>query len=131
MKIINQSLLAFLTVCALAPNIAQAQSGSRLCGHVSVDGPVKVGLLYEARQKDASYNKQCDEAIKETMDKIESNPQLKAMHWEKVKKATCEDIGNRGFVNKGQSPDMCDNMEAKQAYKVMKQGEANATYEKQ
>ncbi len=130
MKIINYSMLAIIAISTLAPSIAQAQSGSRLWGHISVNGPVKIGLLYEARQKDASYNKQCEEAIKGMMDRIQSNPQLKAMQWETVKKNTCEDIGNRGFANKGQSPDICDNMEAKHGYTVMKQGEANAVYEK-
>jgi len=110
---------------------AQAQSGSRLCGHVAVDTPMKIGLLYEARDNDASYHKQCDEAISKTWDSINKNPQLQAMKWRQIKRWKCEDVGNLGFVNPGQSSDICDNMDAKVGYKVMKQGAGNATYEKQ
>jgi hypothetical protein len=120
-----------LALGALVPSLAQAQSGSRLCGQVAIETPTKIGLLYEARDDDASYHKQCEEAINKTMDSIKGNAQLKTMKWKKIERFKCEEVGNMGFVNPGQSPDICDNMEAKQGYKVMKQGKANATYEKQ
>ena len=131
MKIIHYPVLAMLALGALVPSLAQAQSGSRLCGHVAIETPTKIGLLYEARDDDASYHKQCEEAINKTMDSIKGNAQLKTMKWKKIERFKCEEVGNMGFVNPGQSPDICDNMEAKQGYKVMKQGKANATYEKQ
>ena len=130
MKIIHYPVLAMLALGALVPSLAQAQSGSRLCGHVAIETPTKIGLLYEARDDDASYHKQCEEAIQDTMNKINGNKQLKTMKWKKIERFKCEEVGNMGFVNPGQSPDICDNMEAKQGYKVMKQGKANATYEK-
>jgi hypothetical protein len=130
MKIINYPLLAILTLGALAPSLALAQSGSRLCGHVAIETPTKIGLLYEARDDDASYHEQCAKAITETMDTINGNAQLKSMKWKTIERFNCEEVGNMGFINPGQSPDICDNMEAKQGYKVMKQGKAKATYEK-
>jgi hypothetical protein len=131
MKTLNKTLLALLTVSALIPSITQAQSGSRLCGYVAIETPTKIGLLYEARDDDSNYHYQCDQAIEKTSKSIQKNPQLKAMKWNLIKRFKCEEVGNMGFVNKGQSPDICDNMEAHNAYKVMKQGTANATYEKQ
>jgi hypothetical protein len=131
MKIIHYPVLAMLALGALVPSLAQAQSGSRLCGHVAIETPTKIGLLYEARDDDASYHQQCEEAINKTMDSIKGNAQLKTMKWKKIERFKCEEVGNMGFVNPGQSPDICDKMEAKQGYKVMKQGSANATYEKQ
>jgi hypothetical protein len=131
MKTINKTLLALLAVSALAPSISQAQSGSRLCGYVAIETPTKIGLLYEARDDDANYHYVCDQAIDTTWQKIQKNPQLKAMKWNLIKRFKCEEVGNMGFINKGQSPDICDNMESHNAYKVMKQGPANATYEKQ
>jgi hypothetical protein len=131
MKIIHYPVLAMLAIGALVPSLAQAQSGSRLCGYVAIETPTKIGLLYEARDDDASYHKQCEEAINKTMDSIKGNAQLKTMKWKKIERFKCEEVGNMGFVNPGQSPDICDTMQAKQGYKVMKQGSANATYEKQ
>jgi hypothetical protein len=132
MKTFNKTMLALLVVGALSPAIAQAQSGSRLCGHVAVETPMKIGLLYEARDGDASYHKQCDEAIDQTWKKIQENAQLKGMNWKQIKRTKCEEVGNMGFVNNGQSADICENMEAKgKGYKVTKQGAANAVYEKQ
>jgi hypothetical protein len=131
MKTLNKTLVALLTVSALIPSIAQAQSGSRLCGYVAIETPNKIGLLYEARDDDASYHYVCDQAIDTTWKNIQKNPQLKAMKWNLIKRFKCEEVGNMGFVNKGQSPDICDNMESHNAYKVVKQGNANATYEKQ
>ena len=129
MKIIHYPVLAVLALGALAPSLAQAQSGSRLCGHVAIETPTKIGLLYEARYDDALYQKKCEEAIQETMNKIIGNKQLKTMKWKKIERFTCEAVGNMGFINPGQSPDICDNMKAEQGYKVMKQGKENATYE--
>jgi hypothetical protein len=131
MKIFNKTLLALIVAGAISPTIAQAQSGSRLCGHVAVETPMKIGLLYEARDNDATYHKQCDEAIDKTWKKIQGNAQLKAMNWKQIKRFKCEEVGNMGFVNQGQSADICDNMENKQGYKITKQGAANAVYEKQ
>jgi hypothetical protein len=131
MKTLNKTLLALLTVSALIPSIAQAQSGSRLCGYVAIETPTKIGLLYEARDDDADYHYVCDQAIEKTKQSIQKNPQLKAMEWKQIKRFKCEEVGNMGFVNKGQSPDICDNMESHNAYKIIKPGSANATYEKQ
>jgi hypothetical protein len=98
---------------------------------VAIETPSKIGLLYEARDDDADYHEVCDKAISETMDKINGNAQLKTMKWKTIERFECEEVGNMGFVNPGQSPDICDNMASKQGYKVMKQGKANASYEKQ
>lgn len=130
MKIINRTLIAILTVCSLEFSLAHAQSGSRLCGEISVSGPLKIGFLYKANQKDVSVNRQCDEVIKTSIQKIESNPQFKAMQWEKVYQQVCDDIGKKGFVSNGQSPDICDSMDSKILYKVTKQGEGKAIFEK-
>ncbi len=123
--------IAATAVLLLTAGQAHAQSGSRLCGFIAVDTPNKVGLLYEARTKDASYKKQCDEAISKMKQKIDTTPQLKAMKWQEVKRWTCEDVGNKGFTNQGESADMCEKMEAKVGYKVTKAGAASATYAKQ
>lgn len=132
MKTFNKTILALLVVGALSPAISQAQSGSRLCGHVAVETPMKIGLLYEARDADDSYHAQCDEAIDKTWKKIKGNAQLKAMNWKQIKRFKCEEVGNMGFVNKGQSADICENMDAKgKGYKITKQGADNAVYEKQ
>jgi hypothetical protein len=40
-------------------------------------------------------------------------------------------VGNKGFVNQGESADICDKMEAKVGYKVTKAGAASASYAKQ
>jgi hypothetical protein len=123
--------VAATAVLLLTAGQAHAQSGSRLCGFISTDTAGKVGLLYEARTKDASYKKQCDEAISKMKKKIDTTPELKSMNWQEVKRWSCEDVGNKGFVNQGESSDICDKMEAKVGYKVVKKGPAAATYEKQ
>jgi hypothetical protein len=128
---INLALsLAAAAMLSLAPAPAEAQSGSRLCGWITVQGPQKVGLLYEARTKDASYHKQCDEAISKMESEIAKNPKLKALQWQKVKRETCESVGNKGFVNAGESADICDKMQAKTPYQVTKSGAAAAVYSK-
>ena len=103
MKIIHYPVLAILALGALAPSLALAQSGSRLCGYVAIETPTKIGLLYEARDDDASYHKQCAEAIDETMDKIKGNAQLKTMNWKKIERFKCEEVGDMGFINPGQN----------------------------
>jgi hypothetical protein len=130
MKVINRTLISILTVCSLASSLAHAKSGSRLCGVISVNGPIKIGLLYQTRQKDASTNKQCEGAIEFAIKNIESNTELKAMQWENVFQKVCDDIGKKGFVSNGQSPDICDSMDNKTLYKITKQGEGKAIYEK-
>lgn len=120
-----------LGVLAVSGGGASAQSGSRLCGWVAVGTPVKIGLLYEARKKDASYKKQCSEVIKKMESQIKNNDDLKKMAWTKVDKKSCEDVGKMGFANAGESNDICDKMEAKKPYKVVKSGpKASATYTK-
>ena len=105
------------------PTPAFAQSGSRLCGWIT-EIPTKgmaIGLLYEARQKDSSYSKQCDEVVSEMQKTIEKDPTLSAMTWTKVYKATCESVGDKFIDSKDhKSNDMCDYMGSKEAYKVQK-----------
>lgn len=122
--------LAAVAMFTLSPTPAEAQSGSRLCGWIAVETPQKMGLLYEARTKDASYGKQCDEAIDAMWKTINGNPQLKAMKWKKVRKESCESVGNKGFVNAGESADICEKMTAKTPYQVTKAGSASAVYTK-
>lgn len=119
---------------SLAPGEASAQSGSRLCGWVAVATPVKIGLLYEARQKDASYSKQCNEVIDQMEKEIKKDASLSAMSWTKIHKKACEDVGKMGLAytnDKGEAKnDICEKMEAKKAYKVLKQGTAATTFTK-
>lgn len=123
---------ALLVTLPAAP--AYAQSGSRLCGY-SAPGQSGsyIGLLYEARQKDASYSQQCDEAISKIWSKIQSDPQLKALTWKKHTKAKCEEVGVN-FQSSSSPQDMCEKMDAKQPYLVKKIPSATGattTYEKQ
>jgi len=123
---------ALLVALPAAP--AYAQSGSRLCGYSAPGASGSyIGLLYEARQRDASYSKQCNEAISKTWSKIQSDPQLKALSWTKHDKATCESVG-ANFQSANSPQDMCEKMEAKQGYLVKKIPSATGattTYEKQ
>ena len=125
-------VLALVVVTLLGPITAHAQSGSRLCGWTSkVENSGKtvqvLGMLYEARQKDASYNKQCDEAIDEMKKGIDKDPKLSKLSWQKVHKDTCESVG-KDFVSKtNPNTDMCDYMEAKKAYNVIKDNMKDAT----
>ena len=113
---------------------ANAQKGSRLCGYVAVATPMKIGLLYEARQKDASYKKQCSEVISKMGNEIKKDPTLSKMVWTKIDKKTCEDVGKMGLAytnDKGVlQNDICEKMEAKKAYKVIKQGKVATTFTK-
>jgi hypothetical protein len=123
---------ALLVTLPAAP--AYAQSGSRLCGYSAPGASGSyIGLLYEARQKDASYGKQCDQAISKIWSKIQSDPQLKALTWTKHRKETCESVGSK-FQSSNSPQDMCEKMEAKQPYLVKKIPSATGattTYEKQ
>jgi hypothetical protein len=47
---------------------------------------------------------------------IDQNRQRKAMQWQKVRKESCENVGNKGFVNAGESADICETMEAKKPH---------------
>ena len=134
----------FLKTCALAivgvgmltasAGVANAQSGSRLCGWVAVETAVKIGLLYEARKNDASYTKQCDTAISEFEDEIKKDATLSAMTWTKIRKKACQDVGALGLAYTQSSGnlknDICNKMTAKTPYKVLKQGNAATTFEK-
>lgn len=143
------ALAAFCTV--LSSNDANAQPGSRLCGWQtsSVMAPgnkpmpaVHVALVYEARQKEAAYDKKCDEAIKKmkgqlpkTMDvpmTVQGKPTTVtlALQWKEVKKASCESVG-ASFAGQGVPKDICDKMGANQAFKFVKSSpDKAATIEK-
>lgn len=112
------------------PTLAFAQSGSRLCGWIT-EIPTKgiaIGLLYEARQKDSSYSKQCDTAVSDMKSAIEKDPTLSAMTWTKVYKESCETVGDKFIDSKDhKSNDMCDYMGSKQPYKVQKSTAADKT----
>lgn len=103
------------------PTPAFAQKGSRLCGWTAEPAQgVAIGLLYEARTKDASYGKQCSVAISDIQKKIAGDPDLAKMTWTKVEKATCESIGEKFKSTTHTNGDMCDYMEAKVPNKVKK-----------
>jgi hypothetical protein len=138
MKTLSMVTAAAVAVSAalisLAPGEASAQSGSRLCGWVAVATPMKIGLLYEARKKDASYKKQCSEVIKKMEKEIKKDATLSKMSWKKIDKKACEDVGKMGLAytnDKGEAKnDICEKMQAKKAYKVLKQGTAATTFTK-
>jgi hypothetical protein len=104
---------------------AHAQKGSRLCGWVAQfqtqAGPQIMGFLYEIRTADASDGKQCSEFISGVYNKaIKANPQLSGLPWQKVEKATCESVGASFISQNTPSNDMCDYMEAKKPFQVVK-----------
>lgn len=120
---------------ALPAAPALAQSGSRLCGYSApAQAGSYIGLLYEARQDDLSYDDECDEAISKAWKKIQDDPQLKALTWTKHHKTTCEDVGVH-FESTNSDKDMCDNMKAHEGYLVKKapdaQGVFTTSYDKQ
>lgn len=117
-------LSASLSVVTAGP--AMAQSGSRLCGWSAPTPTGYVGILYEARQKDASYGKQCSEAISSINSTIQGDAQLKNLTWTKHEKATCESVGSH-FMSSNSQQDMCEKMEAKQPYQVVKTNASNTT----
>jgi len=122
-------LSASLSVVTAGP--AMAQSGSRLCGWSAPSPTGYIGILYEARQKDATYTKKCNTAIDDIYGKIQSNPQLKNLTWTKHNKATCESVGGN-FMSSNSPQDMCQKMSANNAYQVVKTNASNTTvYTKQ
>ncbi len=105
---------ALLVALPAAP--AFAQSGSRLCGYSApLPNEGRIGLLFEARQNDASYSRECSEAIDSIWNTIKADPQLKNFTWTRHEKEKCEDVSNHFAV-----ADMCDQMEAKAGYLVKK-----------
>ena len=123
--------VALLASVMAAPTVAFAQSGSRLCGWTAMvpNGQV-IGLLYEARSADASYHKQCDDVIKQMKSAIDKDPTMSKLQWNEVKRATCESVGKYFTSTAKPSEDMCDSMEAKKGYKVVKESAANTTFTK-
>jgi hypothetical protein len=107
---------------------AFAQSGSRLCGWTATD-PIgnTVGVFDEVRQKDASVKKQCDMAISDMKKAIDKDPNLSKLQWAKVHEDTCESVGGKFTSKTNPSADMCDYMEAKHGYKVMKMKDGSKT----
>ena len=125
------STIAILSAVFVAPT-ASAQKGSRLCGWTATmpAGTVlggktlpmggKIGLLYEARDADASYHSQCDKAIDGFDKAIKADATMKTFTWTQVKRATCESVGHEFTSTANANGDMCDSMEAKQPYSVVK-----------
>lgn len=142
---------ALAAFCMTLPTDAQAQPGSRLCGWQtsSVMAPgnkpmanVHVALVYEARQKEAAYDKKCDEAIKKMKGQLPKTMNVPVtaqgkttnvpltLQWKEVKKATCESVG-KSFAGQGVPQDICDKMGANQAFKFVKSSpDKAATIEK-
>jgi hypothetical protein len=119
-------------IFAVSAGVANAQSGSRICGMVAVDTPVKIGLLYEARTKDASYKKQCKKVISKFKDAIKKDATLQKFKWKVVSRTKCENVGKMGFAYT-KSPgnlksDICEKMKAKKPYKVVKEGPKPTTF---
>ena len=129
MKIIITKTFSMVVVAAcifaVSAGVANAQSGSRICGMVAVDTPVKIGLLYEARTKDASYKKQCKKVISKFKDAIKKDATLQKFKWKQVSRKSCQDVGKMGFALKS---NMCKKMKAKKAYKVVKEGPKPTTF---
>ena len=112
-------------IFAVSAGVANAQKGSRLCGMVAVDTPVKIGLLYEARTKDVSYKKQCKKVISKFKNAIKKDATLQKFKWKQVSRKSCQDVGKMGFALKS---NMCKKMTAKKAYKVVKEGPKPTTF---
>jgi hypothetical protein len=125
--------LSITTGLLLALASSQAFASPRLCGHIAVDTPNKIGLLAELSDNDSMYHQKCDQAIKDSWDKIQGNAQLQALSWKQIKRNKCWDVGKNGFINQGQSADLlCDTMQDNYGYKIIKKGpEAAAVFEKQ
>lgn len=148
MRIRKFFVLAAATLIIGAPVVgssdAAAQSGSRLCGFktIATEPPIPglaIAIVYEARKARWAYTKECDTAI----DKIRKKRPTSISHtladgrtiivrltWEKVRKATCESVG-QSFQGEGIGSDICDHMKALEAYKVIKAPGQAATFEKQ
>lgn len=131
-KYAKRLTLSITASLLLALATSQAQASSRLCGYVAVKTPTKIGLLMEVRTESKSYKSKCDAALSKAMDIINNNPQLKSMQWQEKEGDACQRVANEGFINKDENPDICDTtMIVDNFYKITKQGEAKATYEKQ
>lgn len=135
MRIQLSAVFVFVTVimsALIAPTVS-AQAGSRLCGWTA-DVPVgavldptltypqggKIAYLYEARESDDSYQKQCDNAIADFEKTIQADTVQRTYAWKKVKRNDCPSVGSE-FTSKAQaSTDMCDNMEGKKPYFISK-----------
>jgi len=118
-----------ITVLPASP--ALAQSGSRLCGKTALTPSGAIGILYEARDDDKSYSKQCSEAINTADEKIKADAKLSMLTWTTQSKATCESVGPM-FQSGNSEQDMCKNMEAKKGYLVTMTKSTNSTdYAKQ
>jgi len=117
-------LSASLSVVTAGP--AMAQSGSRLCGYTAPTPTGYIGILYEARQKDAAYTQACSQAISSINYKISRTSELKSLNWTKHEKATCESVG-KYFMSSNSPQDMCDKMQAKLSYQVVKTNATNST----
>ncbi len=125
------SALSLLAAVLVVPGAAHAQKGSRLCGWTAQTPTGQViGLLYEVRTADASDGKQCSEVISKFHEAITKDATLSKLNWTKANKSTCESVGNYFKSTSKPSDDMCDYMEAKKAYKVVKESAANTSYTK-
>lgn len=127
MRTILAIALALPSAALLPAAPALAQSGSRICGWTAATPDGAIGIVYEARQHDASYSRQCDEAVSTIKGKIDSDAKLKSLTWTKKYKETCESVGGLFVSGNNSSSDMCDKMEAKVAYTVQKSKSQNAT----
>lgn len=118
-------------ITALAmPNIAHAQSGSRLCGLTAPTPTGYIGYLYEARQDDVDYTSNCNDATNSYIIMLKSNGDLDKYAWHQWTKEPCENVGVY-FESSNSGKDMCDNMKANQDYTVTKDKASNkTTYQK-
>ncbi len=124
--------LTLSTTMLLALATSQAFASPRLCGYVAVDTPNKIGILAEFSDNDSLYHQKCDNAIDESWKKIQANAQLQAQNWRKITRTKCYDVAKQGFLNPGDSADLlCNNMDSDNGYKIIKKGNAGATFEKQ
>jgi hypothetical protein len=60
---------------------------------------MKIGLLYEARDGDASYHKQCDEAIDKTWKKIQEEARAKKETRVRFVTVDCTEVNADELVN--------------------------------
>jgi hypothetical protein len=117
-----------LPAAALLPAVpALAQSGSRICGWTAATPGGAIGILYEARQDDASYSRQCDDAVSKIKSKIDSDAKLNTLTWSKKYKETCESVGALFISGNNPGSDICDKMEAKAGYTVQLSKSAGTT----
>ncbi len=118
--------MSLLAATLVAPNTALAQSGSRLCGwYATMDdkaGTQAIAFLTELRETDLYYAKQCSESfLDEKLKKnTENDATLNGYKWIKVKKATCESVGEHFTSATQTSTDICNSMNPYTPYKVVK-----------